>query len=1075
MVVALLAVLKAGGAYVPLDPAYPAERIACVLADSGARVLVTQERLAGTLPELGGEVVVVDGTPLPPAPSPARGKEGENDGGVEGAAALAGCSLFPLPCSLSLAYAIYTSGSTGQPKGVMVTHGAAVSFLHAMRERPGISPDDTMLAVTTLAFDISLLELLLPLTVGARVVLADRETAADPAALAELLARSGATVMQATPATWKMLVFSGWEGDRSLRVLCGGEALPGAVADLLRERAAAVWNLYGPTETTVWSTLHPVDRPEPAVPIGRPVANTRAYVLDAQLNPVPAGVPGGLYLAGAGVARGYLGRPELTAERFLPEPFGGAAGARMYRTGDRARWREDGVLEFLGRDDHQVKVRGFRIELGEVEAALAAHPGVREAAAAALADDTGEARLVAYVVEEDEPPPDAPELRAFLRARLPDYMVPSLFVALEALPRTANGKTDRAALPAPEGGRAGVEAEYAEPRTAVEEALAAVWAETLHVERVGVHDNFFELGGHSILATQLVVATRFGAPGRGAGARALRAPHGGGAGGGDRRARARSRADGARRGDPAPHRLHVGRRGRADAAGAAGARRSVANRWSGRRRATCTGIPVWAGCSRRRRRARPGPRRVLFRGEVLTYGELERRSGRLAHLLRRRGVGPESRVGVCMERGAEAVVALLGHPPGGRRVRPAGALQPRGAPARGLRRRGGLAGADARRGGGAAPRRRPRAAPGRPRDGGRARGHARRAAVRAGLSREPGVRRLHLRLHRPPQGGDGAARGRSSAWCATPATCPSGRGSGSPAARQPELRRGDLRAVGRAAERRLAGGAGARDHALRRELRGGAAGAAGHGRVRDHRALQPHRPRRAGGRSAASGTCSSAGRRWTRAACGGCGGRRARAAVHAVRPHRDDHLRDLAPGGARGARGGHGALGGALAGAALHVLDEAGEPAPPGEPGELYVGGAGVARGYLGRPELTAPRFVPDPCSGGAGARMYRTGDRVRRLPAGELEFLGRLDAQVKVRGFRIEPAEIEAVLLETGGVREAAVAVREDVPGEKRLVAYVVRGAGAAPSAAELRERLAGRLPEHMVPGAFVVLEAFR
>ncbi|MET0396108.1 MAG: amino acid adenylation domain-containing protein [Longimicrobiaceae bacterium] len=490
MVAALLAVLKAGGAYVPLDPAYPADRIAYVLADSGARVLVTQSALRDTLPPFAGEIVYVDELADPDA--------------------VAGCSLFPVPCSLSLAYAIYTSGSTGRPKGVMVTHGAAVNLLHAMRERPGISADDTLLAVTTLAFDIALLELLLPLTVGARVVLADRDTAADPVALADLLAASGATVMQATPATWKMLVFAGWEGDRSLRILSGGEALPGAIADLLRERGSVVWNLYGPTETTVWSTVHRVDGSEAVVPVGTPVANTRAYVLDAHLNPVPAGVPGGLYLAGAGVARGYLGRPDLSADRFLPEPFGGAerGGARMYRTGDRARWREDGVLEFLGRDDHQVKVRGFRIELGEVEAALAAHPGVREAAAAALADESGEARLVAYVVEEDEVPPDAPDLRAWLRARLPDYMIPSLFVPLEALPRTANGKTDRAALPAPEGGRAAVEAEYVEPRTAVEEALAAVWAETLHVERVGVHDNFFELGGHSILATQLVVAVR---------------------------------------------------------------------------------------------------------------------------------------------------------------------------------------------------------------------------------------------------------------------------------------------------------------------------------------------------------------------------------------------------------------------------------------------------------------------------------------------------------------------------------------------------------------------------------------
>ncbi|HLL46685.1 MAG TPA: AMP-binding protein, partial [Longimicrobiaceae bacterium] len=288
--ISVLAVLKAGGAYVPLDPSYPAERLRYMLRDSAAPVLLTRERVRDALGVPPGVEVVALDTPHPPAPSPTRGEGEHDDAADEGA--LSHSRTFALshsPSPDSLAYAIYTSGSTGRPKGVMVTHGAAVNFLHAMRERPGISPDDTLLAVTTLAFDISLLELLLPLTVGARVVLADRETAADPVALADLLASSGATVMQATPATWKMLVFAGWEGDRSLRVLSGGEALPGAIADLLRERGLDLWNLYGPTETTVWSTVHPVDRSEPVVPVGTPVANTRAYVLDAHLEPVPAG------------------------------------------------------------------------------------------------------------------------------------------------------------------------------------------------------------------------------------------------------------------------------------------------------------------------------------------------------------------------------------------------------------------------------------------------------------------------------------------------------------------------------------------------------------------------------------------------------------------------------------------------------------------------------------------------------------------------------------------------------------------------------------------------------------------
>ncbi|HEX8273414.1 MAG TPA: amino acid adenylation domain-containing protein, partial [Longimicrobiaceae bacterium] len=500
MVVALLAVLRAGGAYLPLDPTHPPERLAYMLDDSGASVLLTQSGLVGLFDSFAGDVVALDGTPLPPAPSPARG-EGEHDDAEDGSAvAVAGCSLFPVPCSLSLAYVIYTSGSTGRPKGVAVPHRAVVNFLESMRAAPGLAAGDTLLAVTTLAFDIAGLELLLPLTTGARVAIASRETASDGARLRAAVAASGATVMQATPATWRMLLEAGWEGSPGLRALCGGEALPRELADRLAARCGELWNLYGPTETTIWSTIRRVEPGEGAVPIGTPIANTRVYVLDRGLEPVPPGLAGELYVGGEGVARGYLGRAGLTAGAFVPDPFGGA-GARMYRTGDRARWRADGALEYLGRTDHQVKLRGFRIELGEVEAALRAQAAVREAAAVVVERAPGDQLLVGYVVADAGAAPTPADLRAGLRERLPEHMVPGAFVVLDRFPLTASGKLDRRALPAPE--RAGGAREGGAPVTPTERAVAAIWEEVLGVTEVGVGDNVFDLGGHSLLLVQV--------------------------------------------------------------------------------------------------------------------------------------------------------------------------------------------------------------------------------------------------------------------------------------------------------------------------------------------------------------------------------------------------------------------------------------------------------------------------------------------------------------------------------------------------------------------------------------------
>jgi len=383
MIVGLLGILKAGGAYVPLDPMYPRERLAFMLVDARVSVLLTQERLLDVLPEHGAAVVCLDTS------WEAIAREHKEN-------------LQSIAAGENLAYTIYTSGSTGKPKGVQITHRALVNFLYSMRQQPGLTERDVLLAVTTLSFDIAGLELYLPLIMGAKVVIITHEVAADGKQLIERLANSGATVMQATPATWRLLLEAGWQGSSQLRILCGGEALSRELADRLLTRSASVWNLYGPTETTIWSTVYKVKPAEASVPIGRPIANTQIYLLDSHLEPVPIGVPGELYIGGTGLARGYLHRPELTAEKFLPDPFSYEEGARLYRTGDLARYMSDGNIEYLGRLDNQVKIRGFRIELGEVEAVLGRHPGVRQSVVISREDRPGDKHLVAYVVPDQE-------------------------------------------------------------------------------------------------------------------------------------------------------------------------------------------------------------------------------------------------------------------------------------------------------------------------------------------------------------------------------------------------------------------------------------------------------------------------------------------------------------------------------------------------------------------------------------------------------------------------------------------------------------------------------------------------
>ncbi|ANW03875.1 non-ribosomal peptide synthetase [Bradyrhizobium icense] len=487
MMVALLAVLKAGGAYLPLDPDYPAERLAHMLRDSGAALVLTQRTLLDqftlVLEETGAEAWLLDG------------KEGE---GTD-----AGNLDVAVHHPESLAYVIYTSGSTGLPKGVMVRHDAVTNFLATMAERPGMTAKDRVLGLTSLSFDIAVLELWLPLTLGACVVLADRAAAHDPARLKAMVVKHGVTMIQATPSAWRMLLdHDGPSLPASCRVLCGGEALPPDLARRLVAQAGEVWNLYGPTETTVWSARHRLDAKDDRPLLGGPIGNTTLHILGNDLNLAPIGVAGELYIGGAGLARGYWRRGALTAERFIPDPFG-PPGARLYRTGDVARWRDDGVIEYIGRADHQVKIRGFRIELGEIEARLLEQAGVRSAVV--VAREVGAARqLVGYV--SGETLMDGTALKTALSALLPDYMVPARIVVLERLPLTPNGKIDRKALPVPD--QLATSTERVAPRTPVETALAEIWADLLKQPDIGVTDNFFELGGDSIISLQMVSRAR---------------------------------------------------------------------------------------------------------------------------------------------------------------------------------------------------------------------------------------------------------------------------------------------------------------------------------------------------------------------------------------------------------------------------------------------------------------------------------------------------------------------------------------------------------------------------------------
>ncbi|OCQ18708.1 hypothetical protein A7985_23350 [Pseudoalteromonas luteoviolacea] len=490
MMVAVLAVLKAGGAYVPLDPSFPEARLNYMVTHSGANIILTERTYQHTLFSPHNEYVVC----LDDAAIQSQINSMDREGGL------------PEVDNKQLAYIMYTSGSTGKPKGVMVEHASVQNIINSMASELSVTAQDKQLAVTTLSFDISVLELFLPLLNGASVYIASQQEAKDPQCLLDILSRQEITMMQATPATWQMMLVAGWQQQTPLKMLCGGEALPDALAQELLAQSPTLWNVYGPTETTIWSTFKQVEQhfSKPNL-IGKPIANTQVYVLDSHMQPVPVGVPGELYISGQGLARGYWSQAELTAQRFVNNPFKG--NALMYRTGDLVRWLPDGQLQFIARIDSQIKLRGYRLELGEVESCLNDLEDIFEGVVACINNSQPDAYLAAYFTTKDNQQASVESLKTQLASQLPSYMVPEVFVELDAMPLTANGKIDRKALPTPDLQHFAQQV-YVAPRNELETQLCDIWQTVLNVERVSVTDSFFALGGHSLTATKAISAIR---------------------------------------------------------------------------------------------------------------------------------------------------------------------------------------------------------------------------------------------------------------------------------------------------------------------------------------------------------------------------------------------------------------------------------------------------------------------------------------------------------------------------------------------------------------------------------------
>ncbi|NOK32233.1 amino acid adenylation domain-containing protein [Corallococcus exercitus] len=1055
--VGLLGILKAGGAWVPVDPLLPRERLAFMLEDSGASVLVTQAPLLERFPEgMRARALCLDA---------------ERD-------RLAGESVLAPASGVgprNLAYVLYTSGSTGTPKGTAIEHRGVCNLVAHEATAYGIGPGSRVLQFASLSFDLSVEEIFTTLCSGATLVLAPLEDLMPGEPLRKLLRDEALTVISLTPAT---LAATAPEGLPALRtVISGGEALPPEVVARWAPGRTFL-NTYGPTEATVMATLTECTADGRVPSIGRPLANVRAYVLDARGGLVPVGVKGELHLGGVGVARGYAGRPALTAERFVPDAFSGEAGARLYRTGDVVRWREDGTLEFVGRADAQVKVRGFRIELGEVEAALAKLPPVRDAVVVAREDGPGGKRLVGYVVLRDGVTAQGPGLRADLKNALPEYMVPSAVVVLPALPLTTNGKVDRKALPAPD--LAGSDPrEYVAPRTPTEQRLAGLWQELLGVTRVGAHDHFFDLGGHSLLATQALSRIRqaftvelplrrlFESPTLDAVARLIDEAL---AGKGQPVPAPRRSQESRTRSVPTVPLEDVAREWKEQpqdtvAPFTAELRQRVLVEWNATeaeypRNAT---LPeVFARVVARF----PEKVAVEFGDARLTYRQLEERANRLAWHLRSLGVDTDSRVAVALERSLELVVSLVAILKAGAAYVPLDPAYPQARLAAMVED---------------------------------ARPHV-LLTSRALLPKLPHADLLPVVLeevsldalpaHAPPS----SALPLSLAYIDfTSGSTGRPKGVGTPHAAVLRTVFGvDYARFG--PDETLLLMAPLAFDASTLEVWGALLHGAKLAVFPAHPPADPHELERVLVRHGVTTLWLTSGL-FTQVVDSHLPALRSlRQVLTGGDVVSAPHVRKVLEQLSIPVTAGYGPtettvfatshrftqasqvgasvpLGRPLGNTQVYVLDASGQPVPPGVQGEIFVGGDGLARGYVGQPALTAERFVPDAFSGEAGARLYRTGDLGRWRDDGVLEFLGRADVQVKVRGFRIELAEIEAALLVHSDVREAVVIAREDVPGDKRLIAYVV--APASLDVTELRAFLKQRLPDYMVPSMLGRLDA--
>jgi amino acid adenylation domain-containing protein len=1047
LVVALFGILKAGGAYVPLDPHFPSARLAWMLKDAAVMVLITQRSLADRCADFDGQRLWWD------------------DWQAVGDAGIPPVQVLPH----NAAYVIYTSGSTGRPKGVVLEHRAVVNFLQSMRTWPGLGPTDMLLAVATVSFDISVLDIFLPLIVGARVLLVPDDLRVDGAGLAALLASSGATVMQATPTTWQMLLVGGWLGDGKLKALSGGEAMSAELARALLERCGEVWNLYGPTETAVYSLGTRIEQSS-NITIGMPVANTCVYVVDPLEQLVSIGDPGELWIGGEGLARGYLNRPELTAEKFIADPFQPGTAARVYRTGDRCRWLADGTIECLGRFDQQVKIRGHRIELGEIETMLRTHPAVRECAVNDWEALPDERQLAGYVVPVAQDGCSSRELREFLALQLPDYMVPLTIEMLTELPMTPNGKLDRRALLAPVRSRDAMDHADAAPRSALEESLVGIWSDVFGIQRIGRDDNFFQLGGHSLLANRLALRIE-----RTLGVRISIGSMF------DRPTIAQlagwlNQQDPVRIGSPP-----VGSCSQPDD-GTPGMFGDAVD-------STLDGITGWdrprghgssGACIHElfeaQARQTPDAMAVRCDGRSLTYADLNRRANELAHELRDVGIGPEVLVGAFLERSLEFAVALLGV------LKAGGVLVPidPNLPAErlafiigdtrvpvvvtDLSSRGRLPAGDAKvlclgsyEAGGRTDTPVVNVNPenlawvlytsgstGLPK--GVMLTHAayldyHRAAVDC-LELNPSDCYLQFSSFSFDVGVDQLLTpllvGASVEICGTDLWHPEVLADfigelGLTVIHLPSAYWNEWVEVLQRCPRKDSMGA------LRLVEVGGdvmpvrAARAWADLGMKSVRLINRYGPTEAMMFSTAYRVPSDS-------------------SVLAL-------LERIPIGKPFGSR-------------VIRLLDATREPVPVGEVGEIFIGGGTLARGYLNRPELTTQRFIPDPYEVLPGARLYQTGDLARLLPDGNLDFLGRTDFQVKLRGFRIELGEIDQVMKQHPRVREAVTVLRTDASEDRFLVTYLVVRNEAVAEQKDLRLHAKDRLPEYMIPAHFVILE---